>query len=86
MPDPAPRRHAALPPRGMNQTEAAAYLRLPVERFKELVRLGVLPDKAPVLDRWDRVALDRAFDKLSGIANDEAAAEKAEALARARQW
>lgn len=49
----------------MTKREAAAYLALPPRRFAATVASGQLP--RPVLrGRWDREALDRAIDAMSG--------------------
>lgn len=70
MPDPAPRRHAALPPtlapRGLSRVEAAAYIGLSTSKFDELVESGVMPRPKAVGTRklWDRHRLDEAFDNL----------------------
>lgn len=70
MPDPAPRRHAALPPtlapRGLSRVEAAAYIGLSTSKFDELVESGVMPRPKTVGTRklWDRHRLDEAFDNL----------------------
>lgn len=70
MSDPAPRRHAALPPtlapRGLSRVEAAAYIGLSTSKFDELVESGVMPRPKAVGTRklWDRHRLDEAFDNL----------------------
>ncbi len=58
-------------PRGLSLEEAAAYVGLSTVAFEGQVAAGVFPRHIG-LDKnrrhiWDRAALDRAFDKLSGI-------------------
>lgn len=53
--------------RVLSKSAAAAYLGLTPRGFAEWVRLGRVPGPLPGTYRWDRVALDRHLDKLSGI-------------------
>lgn len=58
-----------LSPRGLRVDEAANYVGISVGHFKKLVREGVLPQSMSHFGgarRWDRSALDRALDNLSG--------------------
>lgn len=56
-------------PRVLNTRQAAAYVGVSAQTFDKLVERGVF-DRPLMLDerrRWDRHALDRAMDKLSGL-------------------
>lgn len=59
-----------LTPRGLTRAEAAAYCGLPLSTFDARVADRALP--GPMFQGrgriWDRVALDRAMNALSGIA------------------
>jgi hypothetical protein len=63
----AKRQRLALPPRGLTDAEVAAYLgRSPTwfqEHKTELIEAG-FPSKVPIIDLWDREAIDRWFDKM----------------------
>lgn len=58
-----------LPPRGLPIDEAAAYVGLSPELFQRQVKEGIYPK--PLEDgrrrTWDRVALDEAMNKRSGL-------------------
>ena len=56
----------SLPPRGLNKTEAAAYLGISPYSFEGLVARNLMPPPKIVGSRWiwDRLALDRAFESL----------------------
>lgn len=56
----------AYAPRGMNAERAAAYCDLSKTKFLELVDTGVLPTARDLggVPRWDRKALDAAWDAL----------------------
>jgi predicted DNA-binding transcriptional regulator AlpA len=60
---PAPER------RVLNVREAADYCGLPIAAFRRAIREGTFPRSVyrEKKFRWDRVALDRALDVLSGI-------------------
>lgn len=80
----------AVTPRLLGRRDAQTYLGLGRDTFGALVDAGTLPPPLK-LSRgrrmWDRVALDRAVDALSGIAADSAPdpeAQALEALRRAR--
>lgn len=51
----------------LNSAEAAEYCGLSVRTFRSLVRRGVLPGALKQTRRYDRVALERKLDQLSGI-------------------
>lgn len=59
------------PPRLLTQSEAAAYCRKSIPDFEYLVAVKVLPPCLPILLLWDKVAIDRAIDKLSGFGAPE---------------
>jgi hypothetical protein len=59
-----------LPPRLLTRPEAAAYCRMTPSRFSQLVKAGTLPASIPGTTRYDRMAIDRALDKLSGLTTD----------------
>lgn len=76
-------------PRWLGLAEAAAYLSLRPDRLMPLVKAGRLPRPSYALGsrqpRWDRDALDRAFD--GGLAStdaDQAVAAVADAIAAGR--
>jgi len=60
---------ANLHPRGLNREQAAAYVGLSVSTFNKLVAASVLPQALAFGRRrvWDRRALDKALDAMSGI-------------------
>jgi predicted DNA-binding transcriptional regulator AlpA len=56
--------------RGWGLAEAAAYLGLSPARFERHVAEGLLPRPLPLGRRgrvWDRLAIDRALDRMSGL-------------------
>jgi hypothetical protein len=61
------RSDSVLPPRALSKAQAAAYLGLTPGGFVSWIRAGRIPRALPGTHRWDRVALDRALDKMSGI-------------------
>lgn len=62
-----------LPPRGLSEDQAAEYVGMSAPTFLRAVVAGVFPSaislKSASIDRrlWDRAALDRALDRLSGF-------------------
>ncbi|WP_198364900.1 helix-turn-helix domain-containing protein [Roseomonas sp. KE0001] len=66
----------SLPPRCLTTEQAAAYCGICKDTFKTRVRLGELPPPVRFGRRvvWDRVALDRHFDRLSGLSEEAAPA------------
>lgn len=54
-------------PRLMTKAEAAAYCAVTPSRFYQLVKAGTLPGAIPGTTRYDRIAIDRALDKLGGL-------------------
>jgi predicted DNA-binding transcriptional regulator AlpA len=64
---------ASLPPRGLSREAAAQYVGIGVSMFDRLVKGGRLPRPISIGGRrvWDRAALDRSFNALSGARFDE---------------
>ncbi|CAH1671793.1 helix-turn-helix transcriptional regulator [Chelatococcus asaccharovorans] len=56
-------------PRGLSREQAAAYCGLKPSGFDYWINRGRLPGAIPGTKRWDRRALDAAWDKLSGLDN-----------------
>lgn len=55
--------------RGLSKTEAAAYCGCEtVDAFNNWVRRKIVPGPIPGTTRWDRLAIDAALDRLSGLA------------------
>ena len=71
MPDDRPT-VAAIVPRLMSRAEAAAYCGVKPDTFDEYRRAGLVPEPLPGTKRWDRKAIDRRFDSLSGLDDDDA--------------
>lgn len=55
-------------PRGLSREEAAAYVGLGARSFDEARKAGHYPAPTLPCGRYDRILLDRAMDKLSGVA------------------
>lgn len=69
----------ALPPsdrRVFSRSEAASYVSASVGYFNKLVSTGTMPQPLPLpgVKRWDRNALDRALDALSGASGPQVSA------------
>lgn len=82
-------------PRLMTKAEAAAYCAVTPSRFYQLVKAGTLPSSIPGTTRYDKAAIDRALDKLSGLTSDaelspyqkwKQARESDKALSPLNQW
>lgn len=75
----APREHFTPCPlpvaRGLNRAQAAAYIGVSPSLFDEMVGDGRMPVPKRMNSRtvWDRLALDKAFDRLPGGSPDEGA-------------
>jgi hypothetical protein len=54
-------------PRGMKRAEAAAYCGISPATFSRWVGVGIMPRSIPGTRVWDRMALDRALDKVSAV-------------------
>lgn len=65
--------HPNLPPRGLSREAASEYVGVSASKFDMLVADGRMPKAVAVDGRrvWDRLALDRAFDQLAGVAVGE---------------
>lgn len=55
--------------RGLRREEAAAYVGFSASKFDALVRDGIMPKPGRFggCTVWDRLALDRAFDRAFGM-------------------
>ncbi len=60
-------------PRGLSADQAAAYVGVGKGKFLDEVREGVWPpgDKRKGRVIWDKVLIDRAFDRRSGLDKNE---------------
>ncbi|MEQ4600244.1 MAG: hypothetical protein ABN488_21025 [Methylobacteriaceae bacterium] len=56
-------------PRGMTREDAAAYCSLSPAAWDRWVSAGRMPPPVPGTHRWDRKAIDLAWDRLSGISS-----------------
>lgn len=56
----------------LTKPEAAAYCKLTTAAFDNWRTRNLLPGPIPGTRRWDRVALDKALDKASGIKSESA--------------
>lgn len=63
-------------PRLMTRAEAAAYCGYTPEHFSRHVSAGRLPSPLPHMHRWDRLAIDKALDAVSGISKEPTADER----------
>lgn len=52
--------------RGITASEAAEICGLTISGFQSWVRRGIMPPALPGTNRYDRVAIERRFDELSG--------------------
>lgn len=71
-------------PRLLTQTQAAQYCNLSPAQFNAWVRDGRIPGPLPGTHRWDKVALDRDIDRLSGIVPKSEPEDALEAWKRKR--
>ena len=55
-------------PRGGTKAQASAYCGIAEATYDNWRRRGLMPGPVPGTDRYDFVAIDQAWDKLSGIA------------------
>jgi len=65
-----------LTPRVLSRAQAAAYCGVAPATFDKSVREGILPKPIPDTRRWDRVKLDLALDRRSGIASPSTASNQ----------
>ena len=71
-------------PRGLSRDAAAAYVGLCTRSFDQARKRGEFPDPTLPGKRFDRILLDRAVDKLSGLAQSSGTtADPEDAF---RQW
>ena len=66
--------HMPLPPRGLNRSQAAAYVGISPTQFDKMVIAGDMPGPRKIGKRrvWDRIELDQAFEDLPRAgANDD---------------
>ena len=69
-----------LEPRGLSREQAAAYCGCSLSAFDDWQRRGIVPGPIRGTKRWDRMAIDAALDKASGlIVRSGAAADAATA-------
>jgi predicted DNA-binding transcriptional regulator AlpA len=68
--------------RCMDRKESASYLGVSTNTFDKLVGKGELPRPIRLLGRkvWDRSALDRSIDIMSGVGTSEHAANEIDRL------
>lgn len=59
--------HKAITPRMLTRGDAAAYCSIKPGTFDHWVSHGRLPRPLPGTKRWDKLAIDAALDRLSGI-------------------
>lgn len=58
-------------PRGLSREQAAEYCGCEsVSASDDWVRKGIVPRAMKGTSRWDRKAIDRALDRLSGLLSD----------------
>lgn len=60
------------PPRCLDRSAAAEYCGLSVAGFSLWVAKGFVPGPLPGTRKWDRLALDAALDRMSGVASNSA--------------
>jgi len=60
-----------LKPRGLKLKEAATYVGLSVNGYRNAVKKGILPGPIPGTSIYDLHKIDEAFDQLSGIIKKE---------------
>jgi hypothetical protein len=54
-------------PRGITRADAAAYCGVSPATFSRWIASGIMPSAIPGTRIWDRAAIERAFDKMSGF-------------------
>jgi hypothetical protein len=69
-------------PRGLSGEQAAAYVGVSIPTFLAEVELGIWPGPRRGGLRggrkiWDRVAIDRCYDRLSGLMGDGSSEDEA---------
>ncbi|MGN6147075.1 helix-turn-helix transcriptional regulator [Rhizobium sp.] len=68
----------------LTKAEAAAYLNLKPTQFNNWIKEGRISPAIPGTHRWDRNALDRDLDRISGIATESTAVSELEAWRQRR--
>jgi hypothetical protein len=53
--------------RGMKRADAAKYCGIAPATFSRWIAVGIMPHSIPGTRVWDRVALDRALDRVSAV-------------------
>ena len=77
-------KQAVASPRLLTRSQAAQYCGLSSAQFSNWVVAGRLPQPLHGTHRWDRIAIDHALDKLSGVETKQSALEEWKAT-RARR-
>ena len=55
-------------PRGLSKEQAAAYAGCEtLSAFNDWIRRGIMPGPIPGTHKWDRISIDAALDRLSGV-------------------
>lgn len=70
--------------RGITREEAADFCGIAPSTFDAWVRAGKMPGPVPGTKRWDLKAIEKAWDKLSGL-TDQASSEDDEFAQWVRQ-
>lgn len=68
----------------LTKSEAAAYLKLKPSQFNNWIKQGRISPAIPGTHRWDRIALDRDIDRLSGIKSESPAVSDLDAWRQRR--
>ena len=72
----------SLEPRILTKKQAAVYCGLTESGFQAWIDAGRVPGPLPGTKRYDRLAIDRALNTLSGISNSEEASSAYDAWKR----
>lgn len=71
--------------RCITKGQAAAYCNITPSAFSNWVSRGILPGPIPGTYRWDKKAIDRALDTISGIPSPSEEEDPFEAWRRSRE-
>lgn len=63
-------------PRGLTLQQAAEYCGVCTSTYRQWVDLGRMPDVIPSTRRYDRLAIDAAWNKMSGLKQDSGASSE----------
>ncbi|SHO65854.1 hypothetical protein SAMN02745172_02501 [Pseudoxanthobacter soli DSM 19599] len=74
---------AVITPRALTREQVASYLGLSPSAVSDWQARGLIPGPIPGTRRWDRVAIDRAMDRISGLSNGDEAEDDFSAWRRA---